>query len=252
MRKFRTTTKLLAIGVVAVLATLLARPPPPAPPRSRARSRSRCGSATSRTSPTRRRIVGVAERHLRQGARHERHARAAARSTPAPRRVQALLAERARRLASSAPTRRSTPCRSRKGVIRIVSGAASGGAYFVVKPDDQQRRRPQGQEDRHAAARQHAGRRAAHLAEDEGPRHRHHRRRRRHDRARRTTPTRSPRSRPGDIDGAWVPEPWATRLVNEGGGKMLVDEADLWPEGKFVTTQLDRHHEVPRRPTPTS
>ena len=38
--------------------------------------------------------------------------------------------------------------------------------------------------------------------------------------------------------GAWVPEPWATRLVTEGGGKILVDEADLWPEGQYVTTQL--------------
>lgn len=42
----------------------------------------------------------------------------------------------------------------------------------------------------------------------------------------------------GDIDGAWVPEPWATRLVDEGGGKILVDEADLWPGGKFVTTNV--------------
>jgi NitT/TauT family transport system substrate-binding protein len=42
----------------------------------------------------------------------------------------------------------------------------------------------------------------------------------------------------GDIDGAWVPEPWATRLINEGGGKILVDEADLWPDGKFVTTNV--------------
>jgi NitT/TauT family transport system substrate-binding protein len=42
----------------------------------------------------------------------------------------------------------------------------------------------------------------------------------------------------GDIDGAWVPEPWATRLVDEGGGHVLVDEAELWPEGQFVTTHL--------------
>jgi NitT/TauT family transport system substrate-binding protein len=42
----------------------------------------------------------------------------------------------------------------------------------------------------------------------------------------------------GDIDGAWVPEPWATRLVLEGGGKVLVDESELWPEGQFVTTHL--------------
>jgi NitT/TauT family transport system substrate-binding protein len=42
----------------------------------------------------------------------------------------------------------------------------------------------------------------------------------------------------GAIDGAWVPEPWATRLVQEGGGSVLVDEASLWPGGKFVTTHL--------------
>jgi len=42
----------------------------------------------------------------------------------------------------------------------------------------------------------------------------------------------------GAIDGAWVPEPWATRLVKEGGGKVLVDEATLWPQGKYETTVL--------------
>ncbi|HEX9505581.1 MAG TPA: ABC transporter substrate-binding protein [Acidimicrobiia bacterium] len=42
----------------------------------------------------------------------------------------------------------------------------------------------------------------------------------------------------GNTQGAWVPEPWATRLVNEGGGKILVKEADLWPGGRYVTTQL--------------
>ncbi len=42
----------------------------------------------------------------------------------------------------------------------------------------------------------------------------------------------------GALDGAWVPEPWATRLVLEGGGHVLVNEADLWPEGDFVTTHL--------------
>jgi NitT/TauT family transport system substrate-binding protein len=44
--------------------------------------------------------------------------------------------------------------------------------------------------------------------------------------------------RAGQIDGAWVPEPWATRLVQEGGGKVLVDERSQWPGGRFVTTQL--------------
>jgi NitT/TauT family transport system substrate-binding protein len=42
----------------------------------------------------------------------------------------------------------------------------------------------------------------------------------------------------GDIDGAWVPEPWATRLILEGGGMVLVDERDLWPDGLYVTTHL--------------
>jgi len=44
--------------------------------------------------------------------------------------------------------------------------------------------------------------------------------------------------RGGAIDGAWVPEPWATRLVEEAGGKVLVDERDLWPGRQFVTTHL--------------
>jgi NitT/TauT family transport system substrate-binding protein len=42
----------------------------------------------------------------------------------------------------------------------------------------------------------------------------------------------------GEIDGAWVPEPWATRLVEEAGGKVLLDERDLWPDGKFVTGNI--------------
>jgi len=37
--------------------------------------------------------------------------------------------------------------------------------------------------------------------------------------------------RKGDIDGAWVPEPWASRLVLEGGGRVLLDESSLWPRG---------------------
>lgn len=40
------------------------------------------------------------------------------------------------------------------------------------------------------------------------------------------------------LDGAWVPEPWASRLVLDGGGKVLLDEKTLWPGGKFVTTHL--------------
>jgi NitT/TauT family transport system substrate-binding protein len=42
----------------------------------------------------------------------------------------------------------------------------------------------------------------------------------------------------GKLDGAWVPEPWASRLVQEAGATVLVDERDLWPAGEFVTTHL--------------
>ncbi|MGH6654731.1 MAG: ABC transporter substrate-binding protein [Actinocrinis sp.] len=42
----------------------------------------------------------------------------------------------------------------------------------------------------------------------------------------------------GKIDGAWVPEPWASRLVVEGKGHVLVDEKSLWPGGNFATTNL--------------
>jgi NitT/TauT family transport system substrate-binding protein len=57
----------------------------------------------------------------------------------------------------------------------------------------------------------------------------------------------------GALDGAWVPEPWATRMIEEGGGHVLVDERDLWPEGQYVTTHLivataflDAHPDVVR------
>jgi len=41
----------------------------------------------------------------------------------------------------------------------------------------------------------------------------------------------------GSIDGAWVPEPYASKLV-AAGGKVLVDEKSLWPNGQFVTTNV--------------
>ncbi|MBV8982612.1 MAG: ABC transporter substrate-binding protein [Acidimicrobiia bacterium] len=42
----------------------------------------------------------------------------------------------------------------------------------------------------------------------------------------------------GQIDGAWVPEPWTSRLVIDGKGKLLVNEASLWSGGKFLTTTV--------------
>ena len=37
-----------------------------------------------------------------------------------------------------------------------------------------------------------------------------------------------------DLDAAWAPEPWATRLIHEGNGRLFVDERTLWPNGQFV------------------
>ncbi|GCE21037.1 ABC transporter substrate-binding protein [Dictyobacter kobayashii] len=55
----------------------------------------------------------------------------------------------------------------------------------------------------------------------------------------------------GQIDGAWVPEPWASRLVNEANGTIFLDERSTWPNNKFITTLvvvrkdfLDQHPDI--------
>jgi len=40
------------------------------------------------------------------------------------------------------------------------------------------------------------------------------------------------------IDGAWTVEPWLSRLEIEGRGRLFLDEASLWPGGRYVTTHL--------------
>ena len=42
----------------------------------------------------------------------------------------------------------------------------------------------------------------------------------------------------GDVDGAWVPEPWATILVHDLKGKRLFFEEDLWPDKRFASVLL--------------
>lgn len=42
----------------------------------------------------------------------------------------------------------------------------------------------------------------------------------------------------GSVAGAWVPEPWSSQLVVDGGASTLVDEKSLWPNGQFPTTVL--------------
>jgi aliphatic sulfonates family ABC transporter substrate-binding protein len=55
----------------------------------------------------------------------------------------------------------------------------------------------------------------------------------------------------GQLDGAWLPEPWVSRLIVDAGAHVLQDEADLWEDGQFPTTVLlvrkeflDQHPDV--------
>ena len=55
----------------------------------------------------------------------------------------------------------------------------------------------------------------------------------------------------GDIDGAWVPEPWATMLVQDLDGVRLFNEEKLWPNEQFAsvlliarTDYLENNHEL--------
>ena len=121
--------------------------------------------------------------------------------------------------------------------VRVVSGAASGGAYFVVKPEintpadlkGKTVASPQLGNTQDVALRTWLKTKGLTTDTAGGgdvsvvPQ----------DNATTLTSFKS-----GDIQGAWVPEPWATRLVTEGGGKILVDEASLWPKGQYVTTQV--------------
>ena len=40
----------------------------------------------------------------------------------------------------------------------------------------------------------------------------------------------------GDLDAAWVPEPWGQRLISEAGATLVGEEKDLWPSKEFLLT----------------
>ncbi len=57
----------------------------------------------------------------------------------------------------------------------------------------------------------------------------------------------------GQLAGAWLPEPWATRLVTEGIATRLFDERTLWDGGRFATALLAGRRDFERtRPTETA
>jgi NitT/TauT family transport system substrate-binding protein len=54
----------------------------------------------------------------------------------------------------------------------------------------------------------------------------------------------------GALDGAWLPEPWATRVVEEAQAVRLVDERDLWPGGLFPTAIVTARSSFARQQAP--
>ncbi|MFI7480842.1 ABC transporter substrate-binding protein [Kocuria sp. M1R5S2] len=121
--------------------------------------------------------------------------------------------------------------------LAIVAGAASGGAQFVVSSD------VAGADDlagRSFATPEFGGTQDVALrtwlaehgwdADGDG------------DRAVAITPMPNGQTlqmlRQGQIDGGWLPQPWATRAVQEEGARVLVDERELWQDGRYPTTVL--------------
>jgi NitT/TauT family transport system substrate-binding protein len=41
-----------------------------------------------------------------------------------------------------------------------------------------------------------------------------------------------------ELDASWAPEPWATRLIHEGGAQLFLDERTLWPDQRFPTAEV--------------
>jgi NitT/TauT family transport system substrate-binding protein len=122
--------------------------------------------------------------------------------------------------------------------LRVIAGATSGGAAFIVRPeagirtpDDLHGRTlatPQLGNTQDVALRNYLIANGLDTAERGGDVE--------------IVPTENSQIlnlfRLGQIDGAWVPEPWASRLIVEGGGELFLDERDLWPDGDFVTAHI--------------
>jgi NitT/TauT family transport system substrate-binding protein len=126
--------------------------------------------------------------------------------------------------------------KSKGDALRIIAGASSGGALFIVRPESNIKG-PKDLDGKKIASPQLGGTQDVALryyiqqgglkTADEGG-------------SVTILPTQNPDIltlfQKGDIDGAWVPEPWATRLIQEAKGQVLVDERDIWPDRKFTTT----------------
>ena len=138
--------------------------------------------------------------------------------------------------------------KSRGEEIRIVAGACSGGAALIVQPDGRIKTdtdfkgkkiaTPQLGNTQDVATRawlQSKGLKVSMTGGDAL-----------------VIPTANPDQlalfKKGDLDAVWTVEPWVTRLEQDAGGKLYLNEKELWPGGKYVTTHLVssakfiRHH----------
>jgi NitT/TauT family transport system substrate-binding protein len=128
--------------------------------------------------------------------------------------------------------------RSRGEALRVISGAASGGAALVVrndsginKPEDFRGKRvatPQLGNTQDVALRAWLKAHGMKPTEKGGDVQ--------------VLPMANPDQLTlflkNQLDAAWAPEPWATRLIKEGNAHLFLDERDLWPDRKFVITNL--------------
>ncbi len=56
-----------------------------------------------------------------------------------------------------------------------------------------------------------------------------------------------PLMRSGQIDAAWAPEPWTSRMIAEANARLVVEERDLWKPDPFVVTVIVARTEFARR-----
>ena len=141
--------------------------------------------------------------------------------------------------------------KSHGAALRIIAGASSGGALFIVRPGanintpkdlaGKTFATPQIGGTQDVALRYYLQQHGLQTADKGGNVQ--------------IIPTDNPNIltlfKAGRIDGAWVPDPWASRLIIEGNGRVFVDERSLWPGGNFDTTDvivskqfLDQHPDL--------
>lgn len=144
--------------------------------------------------------------------------------------------------------------RSNGQALRIVAGATSGGAALVVRRDSSIHQpadfrgariaSPQIGNTQDVALRRYLQQQGLELRERGG--------------STQVIPVANPDIltlfQKKELDAAWVPEPWASRLVHEAGGRIFLDERALWPGAQFVTAHiiartafLQEHPDVVRR-----